>query len=397
MRQMAYVGEDGQIRVSDLDLSHETEISPHGMAEAGAGRHVLCNWPTWSPDGERLAFFQYELAGDEVRRTSVCLAPADGSSSSAVYGLPAGAPIYMCWSPDGQRLAVLVQESRELYLRVVDCQDGQQALTVAQGAPLYFVWHPDSRGLVVHTGGAGLAPARARVVWVRLDGGQATYASLTGEPAADFRAPAWSSRHGAATLAFERADGAEIALQSGPDAERQTIVSSGNGPVFMWSADGERLAFASRSPEFGGAYGPISVYRAEDSSVEQVTEGPSLAFFWCPDSRRLLHTGGEMGGRMMNVQLADTASREQTNLGWVRPSRDLMLLFGHFDQYSQSAHLFSPGGDEIVLAASIAQEQTNGAVPTVRQILVRSLAGNRVQEVAARGRLAFWRPDPRLA
>ena len=394
MRQMAYVGEDGQIRVSDLDLSRETEISRHGMAEAGTDRHVLCNWPTWSPDGDRLAFFQYELAGDDVRRTSVRLAPADGSSSSEVYGLPAGAPIYVCWSPDGQRLAVLVQESRELYLRVIECQDGQKALTVAQGAPLYFVWHPDSRGLVVHTGGAGLAPPRARVVWVRLEGGQATYASLTGEPATDFRAPAWSSRHGAATLAFAHDDGSEIVLQSEPDATRQTIASSGNGPVFIWSADGARLAFASRSTEFGGAYGPISVYWAEDSSVEQVTEGPSLAFFWCPDSRRVLHTGGEMGGRMMNVQVVDVVGGERTSLGWVRPSRDLMLLLGHFDQYSQSAHIFSPGGDEIVLAASIAQEQENGAVPTVRQILVRSLAGDRVQEVAARGRLAFWRPDP---
>ncbi len=392
MRQLAYVGEDGQIRIADLDLSRETEITRQGDLEAD--HHAVCNWPTWSPSGDRLAFFRYELVGEEVTRTSVCLAPADGSTSSEAYGLPAGAPIYLCWSPDGERLAVLVQESRELYLRVVERQTGQ-VLTVAQGAPLYFAWHPDSRGLVVHIGGGGLAPARGRVVWVRLEAGQATYASLSGAPAVDFRAPAWSSRRGAATLAFTQGDGAEIVLQSGPDAPHEAIVSTGNSPAFLWSGDGERLAFGSRSPEFGGAYGAVSVYRVEDGTVEQVIDGPSHAFFWCPDSRRLLYTGGEMGGRMMNVQLVDTVGGARTSLGWMRPSRDLMLLLGHFDQYSQSAQLFSSEGDEIVLAASIAKEQENGSVPTVRQIIVQSLAGDRVQEIAGRGRLAFWRPAAR--
>src|SRR5438093_4380421 len=258
MRQLAYVGEDGQVRVADLDAGHEIKISGRDGPDADHG--AVCNWPTWSPLGDRLAFFRYELAGEDVQRAGVCVAPADGSSSEEIYGLPAGAPIYMCWSPDGERLAVLVQESRELYLRIVERRDGQQATTVAQGAPLYFAWQPDSRGLVVHTGGGGLAPAKARLVWVRLDGGQATYATLSAAPAADFRAPAWSNRNGAATIALSQGEGSEIVLQSGPDAPHEPLTSAGNGPAFIWSNDGARLAFASRSPEFGGAYGPISVY-----------------------------------------------------------------------------------------------------------------------------------------
>jgi Tol biopolymer transport system component len=394
MRQLAYVGEDGQIRIVDLDLNSETPILSQAPGDPQSDHHLICNWPAWSPNGERLAFFQYELVGDEVRRTSVRLASPDGSDSGEIYGLPTGAPIYMCWSPDGERLAVLVQESRELYLRVVERRNARPALTVAQGAPLYFAWHPDSHGLVINLGGAGLAPSRARMIWVRLEGGQATYATVAGSPAADFRAPAWSSWHGAATLAFTSDEGAEIVLQEGPDADRDPLATTGNGPAFIWSRDGEQLAFASRSPEFGGAYGPVSVWRAADRSTSQVTEGPCLAFFWCPDGRRLVFTGGEMGGRLMNLQCVDTASGERTNLGWVRPSRDLMLLLGHFDQYSQSAQLFSPDGNEMVLSASLAQEQVNGSVPTVRQILVRALSGEGAQEVAARGRLAFWRPRP---
>src|SRR5262249_4109174 len=145
---------------------------------------TLCNWPTWSPRGDALAYFRYELAGEEVQRTSIHVAAADGSAVEAVYGLPTGAPIYMCWSPDGARLAVLVQDGRELYLRIVQRSGDGSAVTVAQGAPLYFAWHPDSRGLVVHTGGGGTSPERGQLVWVRLEAGQATYGALTGVPSA---------------------------------------------------------------------------------------------------------------------------------------------------------------------------------------------------------------------
>jgi len=393
LRQLAYVGEDGQIRIADLDAGGEIEIT-RARAESEADHPVVCNWPTWSPDGQHLAFFQFELAGEEVQRTSVSVASLADSSQSELYRLPAGAPIYMCWSPDGQRVAVLVQESRELYLRVVDQREPQRAITVAEGAPLYFAWQPDSRGLVVNTGGTGLGTARARLIWVRIEGGQATYTTLTGTPAPDFRAPAWSTKLGAATVAFAEGDGASIVVQGGPDSERQLLAVAGSGPAFIWSRDGQRLAFASRFADHGGGYGPISVYQADGGAVSEVTEGPTLAFFWCPDGRSLVYGGGEIGGRMINLRLVDVVSGERSNLGWVRPSRDVMLLLGHFDQYSQSAQIFSPAGSEMALAASIAQEQVNGSVPTVRQIIVRALATDGVQEVAARGRLAFWRPDP---
>jgi Tol biopolymer transport system component len=391
MRQLAYVGEDGQVRVTDLDARRETEITrrPGGSEE---DHTVVCNWPTWSPDGDHLAFFQFELAGEEVQRTSVSVASIADASYTEIYALPGGAPIYMCWAPDGQRLAVLVQEARELYLRVVRLREPQQATTVAQGAPLYFAWHPDSRGLIVNTGGSG--STHARLIWVRIEGGQATYATLGGAPAADFRAPAWSTKLGAATMALSDGDGAEIAAQVEADGPRQRLVGAGPGPAFVWSRDGQRLAFASRAPEYGGAYGPISIYDAADGSAAEVTAGPAAAFFWCPDSVRLLYAAGDVGGRMVNLQLVDVISRAHVDLGWMRPSRDVMLLLGHFDQYSQSAQIFSPAGDELALAASIAQEQLNGSVPTVRQITVRSLNGGDAQEAPVRGRLAFWRPDP---
>jgi Tol biopolymer transport system component len=390
MRQLAYVGEDGQVRVLDLDLGQEREISAQDRFST-TDHAAVCSWPTWSPTGDRLAFFQYELAGTDVRAAVIKVAEADGSTVSEFYRLPRGGPIYMCWSPDGERLAVLVQEANELYLRVVDSHG--QALTVAQGAPLYFAWEPDSRGLIVRVGQPNHGD-RARIVWIRLEGGQALQFPLDRPAAADFRAPTWSTHHNAATFACDLENAAEIVIQSGPSAQLTSLARTGPAPAFLWNREGDRLAFASRSPAAGGAYSGLSIYKVNDASLDSLTEDAFLAFFWCPDGRRILYVVGEMAGRMAKLQLLDIETHERSELGWFRPSRDVLLMLGHFDQYSQSAHLFSPDGDEIVLAASIAQELKNGSVPTVRDIVVRSVAGDEQPQVKTHGRLAFWRPAP---
>src|SRR5437764_14418681 len=150
----------------------------------------------------------------------------------------------MSWSPDGRRLAVLLQEGSELYLRVVDARGEGPPLTVAQGAPLYFTWQPDSLGLVAHVGtGTGLA-ASSRLLWIRLEGGQAVRTSVARLPAPAFRAPGWTRGQTAATVAFEHGDGAEVALLTTPDAEPTSLVTTGRAPAFVWSPDEPYLACA---------------------------------------------------------------------------------------------------------------------------------------------------------
>jgi hypothetical protein len=99
-----------------------------------------------------------------------------------------------------------------------------------------------------------------------------------------------------------------------------------------------------------------------------------------------------VGDRAVAIRAVDVDKGADIDIGWVRPSRDLFMLFSHFDQYCQSARLLSPEGTELVVAASRAKERENGSVPTARQILVRSLAGAGDERVIARGRLAVWRP-----
>jgi Tol biopolymer transport system component len=391
MRQIAYVGEDGETSVYDLDLDREIPISG-AAAISSPATPPLTNWPTWSPTGDRLAYFRYELEGTELRTSGVTVADADGSNLKSIYDAAHEAPICMCWSPDGMRIALLVQAQDELYLRVVDPRGSRPPLTVAQGAPLYFTWQPDSRGLVVHVGLGRRSMPLTRITWVRLEGGQVTQTPVVRPAAPGFRAPCWSARLQGAVVALESGQRSELALVASGDADPAVLTPTGAAPVFGWNADGSVLAYASRSPDSGALYTGLWVYAVETGQTKQIVDTPVLAFFGHPDGQRVLYASGDIADRVVSVHLVDVTTGERVDVGWVRPSRDLFMLFSHFDQYGQAASLISSDGAELVLAASRAKERENGTVPTVRQILVRGLGEPYDERVITRGRLAFWRP-----
>jgi dipeptidyl aminopeptidase/acylaminoacyl peptidase len=382
MRQIAYLTEDGQVRSLDLDSGQTIELSN------GADRGVICNWPCWAPDGERLAYFAYEVRRGEVRRASVVIVDADGGNRRVAFAPSAGGLIYMAWSPDSRWLTVLDQEGDTLSLKAIDWNAGRDPITMLQGAPLYFCWAPDSSTVVAHVGTERIGGPATRLSWINLAEGQSQSLALTARPAPGFRAPVWSTGQTAATVAIEASDGSDLALIRGPDQSPEGIAHVGAAPAFAWSPDGNSLAVVDREASDPGAYRRLGVLR--DGEVVVLAEEPMLAFFWAADSRRLLYLTGEQVNRSVRVRSVALEGGGVEDAGWVRPTRDFVQLTAHFDQYVQSCTVVSPQG-ELALAASRAKELENGPVPTVRQVLVRKLDGGE-DVIVARGRLAVWRP-----
>jgi hypothetical protein len=339
-----------------------------------------------------VAFVRIEAAAGQFRRASVWVVDATGESSTEVYSATDAGPIYMAWSPDGERLGILVQTGNTLALRVADARSPRQALTVAQGQPLYFAWCGDSHSIIAHIGSPGVSAAAMRLVMIHLGGGNATRDNLPRAAAGGFRAPSWSTRLAALTLAYERGDGAEIVVQETPEAPGRTVAETGPAPAFVWSPNGEMLALAARDPATPNAYDGLAVVSGEGDAPRSLAREPLLAYCWSQDSTKLIGFAAGISERIIRIIAIDATSASQINLGWVRPSRDFWFMLGHFDQYSASMRLVSADSAYVVLAASHAKDSENGVVPTVREILARPVTGEGSDVVIGRGRTACWAP-----
>ncbi|PYV11450.1 MAG: hypothetical protein DMG07_19210, partial [Acidobacteria bacterium] len=95
-------------------------------------------WPSWSPDGQQLAF---AMDGSIWK-----LRVGEGVAEELVY-----APEYLSspeWSPDGRWLVYTADNGRTTQLRLLDLATGSQtALTEGRSLNLDPAWSPDSKRL----------------------------------------------------------------------------------------------------------------------------------------------------------------------------------------------------------------------------------------------------------
>jgi Tol biopolymer transport system component len=115
----------------------------HVMNAAGSGRKRLAegNWPSWSPDAERIVYTVYS-ANEEGQ---LVVMNADGSGQrnlgpSVLQRLLAlgGADEEPAWSPDGEKIAFASEDDGEIYAMKVD-GSGRTRLTDIPG---YDHWPP---------------------------------------------------------------------------------------------------------------------------------------------------------------------------------------------------------------------------------------------------------------
>lgn len=118
------------------------------------------SWPSWSPDGKKIAFVGSSDTDDQV-----LFMGRDGGPSQAVLSDLPGAFDYrvfhLKWSPDGKRMAFNAEvgltradlrsvPDHETYLFVMEA-DGTRPRTLCRNHLMYpdFQWHPDGGWIVL--------------------------------------------------------------------------------------------------------------------------------------------------------------------------------------------------------------------------------------------------------
>ncbi len=349
--RLLVLGDDGNIYIVRPDGGERRALS----SDAGPA-HVYLQ-PTWSPSSDRVAWVEATSDGDEVKSSSLHVRRTDGSSDIQV-GTTAP-PFYLFWSPDGSRLAYLADGSQGLDLALFDPGNGGNPIRVLdQGAPLYFSWAPDGQRLLTHVG-----PDRLGLV--ALDG---TQTALAGQPAG-FAAPRWGP-DGVSLVYAIVADGEQRLVLADLKGVAQRSLASFKGNVsFGLRPDGQQVAYVDTLvPVPTAAFGPLYVTGLASGTVQPISEGPVLAFFWSPDSNYLLYLVLEQAGAPSNGTKASFRAQQDQPV-WTRwhmwdgqrsvsferflPSQTMLLDYlRFFDQYAQSMILWAPDSSAFTYAGT---------------------------------------------
>ena len=395
VNRIAYIDNSGDLRLVNPDGTGDQRLTGDvraGLLSQALERGDSYSWPTWSPDGTKLAVSRVSIAGRNPD-LSVQLFNLDtgGVLSAFENEVPApvadGAAHYIYWSPDGRYLTVLAPTREGLALFVRDYRGDEDAHALAIGAPLYYHWGSDSGVIAVHNGERLLvsepSPDGARAD-IRVD-------------AVGFRAPALSPD--GARLAYAATEGevhGVFVRDIGPppfDTMRppRLLAEIPAMAAFAWAPDGSTLAVSEQASRGSPLFGRLSLLTADGSSSSVLVEESHLAFFWSPQGDRIAWVGVDPATREMELSVSAVGGGEPRRLFRFSPTGEFFTYLSFFDQYAYSHSLWSPDGSALVVAGNDGPEsgRRNGSGPSGGQVYVVDADTGEARRIAS-GRTAVW-------
>jgi TolB protein len=386
--QIAYVGSDDHVYIAEADGSNTRQVTRQ-VSGLSTDQGWAYRWPTYSPDGRRLAFAGYRTGASQLGSAAVLVSDVGQANAMAVLESAGMATIYLYWSPDGHHLAALLQHGQQLELHLFDASNRDQPRQLLVGQPLYWSWAPDGNTIAVHVGGDANSAADAWVGLLHLGAADAREERFA-DPPGFFRAPAWSPS--GAKLAYAGLGGGASLLTVRDAAGQVTrIASSAADLAFNWSPSGDWLAFAAGDPGRPGLYQGLEVAHPDGSERHRLSQDPLVAFYWSPDATRLAVVGVDTGARALTWTVLGVDGKSNRPLSSFLPSSDFAFQLPFFDQYAQSTSIWSADSKRLVYGAESGSDRSDGTGQGER-VVVLDADGLTSAAAVANGGVAVWSP-----
>ncbi len=381
--KFAYVGHDRVLRVHDT-------LNPDDEDFALSVPGLRCNWPVWSPDGERVAFSGY--SDDET--LGVYVTGYENPGPGLIYSNEAGTgeiaratPHYCSWSPDGSMLAFVAQTGRGLSLFVWD-GDSRDSPRVAQdGGPMYFAWSPDSTQIYTHSFlDHYLIDATAEADPRQFPGRGTQYMS-----------PSWGREGDGIAFFLDGEHGKQRLLVINlRDSSARMLTEFYGIAAVAWRPGYAQLGMVKETIRNTGFYSGLWLVDYETREEVQLSDDPTLAFYWSPDGSKAAYVTQSDGAEgSLRLGVVDVDSGELTYLPDFVPSQEQLIHFMFFDQYAQSHPVWSPNGDSILVCGQLGYQLIRSELPPSESnsVILLDATGSEAPRNIADGSIACWVRD----
>ncbi len=388
---IAYVGGDGNMYVVDQSGKSPQAITDDAdLDESGSGAVRYYQYPTWSLDGNQLAFVAVVGEGAERAQSEMFAWNVDEEQLEKIYSSENEHPFYLYWSPNNNAVSFLSSgaSGQSILLQSISVNDGERTI-LDVGSPYYWSWAPNGSTMIVHAGGAETSPVPEHIAFLQTDSG--IIEDGLEAASASFQAPAWSPDGSRILLTrVNDEEENEIILADSAGAYQETLATFDVNAAFAWSPDNQLVAYIEGEQAISaGTLGTLHVMDV-NASEDFFQDEDVFAFFWSPNSRKLAYfkpflvEGSGATGQQLLLQLhvLDVVSGESQELFNFQPSNQFSGVLPYFDQYHQSATIWSPDSNNLVL--SFVDAEGNAGIAVV------AASGQLEPRLIASGFLAFW-------